>query len=539
MSSRPGWSSSSFNSSRSMASSRSVSSRSGSYTISRGLTTLALDALKLALDGAEIKQEGDHFVHLQSELGDRRFRKLCEDADLALTEIHYCQEGLDIARINARGDHQRLDQTVSQAQVEEMRQMKDLINHDYLILKLQPGEPNTEPLHIMAHKLRGGIHITHIPSSDISTIFHEGVRCFTVDCHKGEPKRIRLWELIAMLKLEDPDYSLRNANCWDYAKNTAKRLVRGCAQVGNISASEKTRLQKEHDTLEANLAVRHMHNIAKSLLRRISSGSRASNPSSLAPKLSSSLSTPSALDSVSNPSRASNLASLPSTSAASDHLVSNPSSLASKIASLSTPSALDLVSNPSSLASKLSSSLSTPSALDLVSNSSSLASKLASPSTSAASDYLVSNPSSLASKIATLSTPAAIDLVSNPSSLASKLASPLSIPAALDLVSNSARFLDSEPAAGLSSTQAADRVLSEVLRSDQLVMNSPTVQEISSARDQPATSYARDHQAAASAGPVVGTGRICLQIVFLVFWLILNHVGLGPWAWSLLGSTGA
>ena len=274
-----------------------------------------------------------------------------------------------------------------------------------------------------------------------------------------------------MLKLEDPDYSLRNANCWDYAKNTAKRLVRGCAQVGNISASEKTRLQKEHDTLEANLAVRHMHNIAKSLIRRISSGSRASNPPSLAPKLSSSLSTPSALDSVSNPSRASNLASLPSTSAASDHLVSNPSSLASKFASLSTPAALDLVSNPSSLA--------------------------------------------------------------------SKLASPLSIPAALDLVSNSARFLDSEPAAELSSTQAADLVLSEVLRSDQLVMNSPTVQEISSARDQPATSYARDHQAAASAGPVMGTGRICLQIVFLVFWLILNHVGLGPWAWSLLGSTGA
>ncbi|KAG0577164.1 hypothetical protein KC19_5G135700 [Ceratodon purpureus] len=535
MSSRPGWSSSSFNASRSMASSRSVSSRSGSYTISRGLTTLALDALKLALDGAEIKQEGDHFVHLQSELGDRRFRKLCEDADLALTEIHYCQEGLDIARINARGD-QRLDQTVSQAQVEEMRQMKDLINHDYLILKLQPGEPNTEPLHIMAHKLRGGIHITHIPSSDISTIFHEGVRCFTVDCHRGEPKRIRLWELIAMLKLEDPDYSLRNANCWDYAKNTAKRLVRGCAQVGNISASEKTRLQKEHDTLEANLAVRHMHNIAKSLIRRISSGSRASNPSSLAPKLSSSLSTPSALDSVSNPSRASNLASLPSTSAASDHLVSNPSSLASKIASLSTPAALDSVSNSSSLASKLASP-STPAASDLVSNPSSLASKFASLSTLAALD-LVSNPSSLASKFASPSTPAALDSVSNSSSLASKLASP-STAAALDLVSNSARFLDSEPAAEVSSTQAADLVLSEVLRSDQLVMNSSTVQEISSARDQPAINHARDHQAAASAGPVMGTGRICLQIVFLVFWLILNHLGLGPWAWSLLGSTGA
>ena len=118
MSSRSGWSSSSFSYSR-----RSLGSRtSGSHTIGRGLTTLALDALKLALDGAEIKQEGDHFVHIQSELGDRRYRKLCEDVDLTLTEIHYCQEGLDIARINVR-DRDQGKELVSQAQVEEMRQV--------------------------------------------------------------------------------------------------------------------------------------------------------------------------------------------------------------------------------------------------------------------------------------------------------------------------------------------------------------------------------------------------------------------------------
>lgn len=109
-----------------MASSRSLSTRSGSFTIGKGLISLALDALKFAVDGAEIKQEGDRYVHLQSELGERRYTKLCEDVDLALEEIHYCQEGLDIVRINARaGDQasQSGQEIVPPAQLEQMRQV--------------------------------------------------------------------------------------------------------------------------------------------------------------------------------------------------------------------------------------------------------------------------------------------------------------------------------------------------------------------------------------------------------------------------------
>lgn len=70
------------------------------------------------MDGAEIKQEGDLFVHLQSELGERRYSKLLEDVDLSLDEIHYCQEGLDIMRINQG------QEVVSAAQSEQMKQVR-------------------------------------------------------------------------------------------------------------------------------------------------------------------------------------------------------------------------------------------------------------------------------------------------------------------------------------------------------------------------------------------------------------------------------
>ena len=281
--------------------------------------------------------------------------------------------------------------------------MKDLINHDYLVLKIQPGEPNAEALHIMAHKLRGGIHVTHIPSTDLASVFHEGVRCFTIDCDRGERKRIRLWAIIALLKVEDPDYSLRNANCWDYAKNTAKRLVKACVEVGSISAAEKARLQNEHDHLEANLAFRHMHNIAKSLLRRISAG--AQNPSR-----------------VSNSSRA-----------------------------LDSTRTLSLLSAPLA--------------------------------DSAASD--------------------------------------------LARVLNSARLLDSSPAVELSSPPPPTLDLSGAANVSELptspaLLNSPRAMELSS---PPAIA------------PSPNSGKIFLQIVFLLLWLIINNLGLGPWAIGLLGST--
>lgn len=443
-----------------------MSSRSGSFTINKGVTNLALDVLKFALDGAEIKQEGDRFVHLQSELGERRYTKLCEDVDLALEEIHYCQEGLDIVRINAQVDEHG-QEIVSPAQVEQMRQMKDLINHDYLVLELRPGAPTAEVMHIMAHKLRGGIHITHIPSSDVTSVFHDGVRCFTVACRK---KRIRLEALVAILKEEDPDYSLRNANCWDYAKNTAKRLVKGCVEVPGISSAEKARLQAEHDNLEANLTFHHFQNVAKSLLRNVArNSSRVSTPA-----------VPLELPSV--PRARNSLRIWDSSEGLMDRL----------------PQALELSSLPRARNS-LRVSDSSKALMDLSPQTLELSST---PMTLNA--FKVSNPSEgLMDR-----TPQVQELSSSPAdrSNSSEVLNP----------SRSVDLLFSEPAnpTRLNSFSASNS-------SGGLPRAAP---ELSSSLVAPPANLA-------------STGRLCLQIVFLVLCLVINNLGLGPWASTLLGAS--
>lgn len=342
-------------------------------------------------------------------------------------------------------------------------QMKDLINHDYLVLKIRPGEPKAEVLHIMAHKLRGGIHISHIASSDVTSVFHDDVRCFTVDCGKREPKRIRLEALLAILKEEDPDYSLRNANCWDYAKNTAKRLVKGCVEVRGISSAEKARLQSEHDNLEANLTFRHIQNVAKSLIRNASSRASVSNSSRLL-----------------NPSRAAELSSLPT---------SLDSFKISDFTRLLSPSTTKELSS-----------------LPAAQNSSG-----------------VSNFSGI------LNSSRAEELSSLPRAQNSSR------------VSNSARLVDCSPEVEELSPPPRTRNSSEVLdirRSVDLafsptdatasnsagIVNSPRAAEFSSSLSAPTA-------------PLASSGKLCLQIVFLLLCLIINNIGLGPWASSLIGGS--
>lgn len=332
-------------------------------------------------------------------------------------------------------------------------QMKDLINHDYLVLNIRPGEPKAELLHIMAHKLRGGIHITHIPSSDIASVFHEGVRCFTVDCGKREKKRIRLETLLAILKEEDPDYSLRNANCWDYAKNSAKRLVKGCVEVRGISSAERARLQTEHDNLEANLAFRHIQNVAKSLLRNVSSEARDS----------SGISTSSVLQ---NSSRAVELSPLPT--ARNSFRVSNSLGLLDRL-----PQVVELSSDPIA-----STAPTAPNSARVLSFSRAM--KLDSSQTALS----VSRDSNSSSEV--LNSPRSVDLLFSPAD-----------PTALNSsrASNSSGIVDSSRAAEISSSLAA-----------------PTA-------------------------PLASSAKLCLQIAFLMFCLIINNLGLGPWASSLLGGS--
>ncbi|XP_024397826.2 uncharacterized protein [Physcomitrium patens] len=422
MAARSRWSSSRLTSSRALSSSRSGSLSPSSFKSARVLARLALDAFKFSVAGGEIEQEGDYYVHLNSELGDRRYRRLCDDAGLALKEIHYCQEGLDIARVNQE------QEILSQEQVTSIAPVKDLINHDYLILVIEAGEPSAEALYIKAHKLGGdkaGIHITHVPSSVIDAVLHEGVRCFTIDCDRGEKKRMQLEALLAILKKENPNYSLINANCWDYAKNTAKSLVRGCVEVNSISAAEKSRLQKEHDNLEAQLAFRHIHNTATSLIRRVASSR-----------------------------------------------ISTSSSVRDSARVLSSSRALELV-------------------LPLTS--------LASPDSD---QELRSNSSVILESSRVLSSSRAVESfshVSSPGGLAAPALSPREI---LDL--SSPTILDS----------------SRVLNSSEALDSSKPVELLAASTAPP---------------PVVSSGKLWFQIFFLIFWLIIDWLGLRPWAIRVLG----
>lgn len=143
--------------------------------------------------------------------------------------------------------------------------MRALINHDYLVVEVQPGETDAGSLYILAHKLgkgtgsssnsKAGIHISLIPADEVSDNLHTGVQVYTVRCGN---LRIPFKKVTQVLKEADPHYSLRDNNCWDYATATTKRLLQECIHAEGISAGEKARLQKELNDFESNLNSRQM-----------------------------------------------------------------------------------------------------------------------------------------------------------------------------------------------------------------------------------------------------------------------------------------
>jgi hypothetical protein len=135
---------------------------------------------------------------------------------------------------------------------ERVQSMKQLINHDYLVLEIRPGDTRMDRFFIVAQKLSGknpGIHISRVVLEEKASVLHDGVLHYSILCDK----KIPLKTLVDILKEGDPDYNLRDANCWDYATAATKRVVKECAHLPGTSEEEKTRLEKEHDDLEANL----------------------------------------------------------------------------------------------------------------------------------------------------------------------------------------------------------------------------------------------------------------------------------------------
>ena len=80
------------------------------------------------------------------------------------------------------------------------------------------------------------------------------VRLFTIRCFGREVGRLP--EILAILADYSPEYSLRDQNCWQYTRWTARRLMQRCQQQGQgqgqLSDEELRLLQIEEDSIETN-----------------------------------------------------------------------------------------------------------------------------------------------------------------------------------------------------------------------------------------------------------------------------------------------
>ncbi|KAG0556980.1 hypothetical protein KC19_11G092700 [Ceratodon purpureus] len=258
-----------------------ASSSTASHKLKRGIAQIALDSSNLSMGVNLNVQDGDYFETL--ELGTNDKKALNEPQGLALIKIDYCQRGLMGQFMSSADVLQSLRKDsglpdVSLEQAGKVKEMRNLINHDYLVLELQRGGSSSEMLYILAQKLGrmsstsssnstggAGIHITSIPVNSLREILHDGVKVHSVDCGK---KFIPLDKLNSILQKEDPNYSLRNNNCWDYALATTKWLVMECIRAEGTDRDEKDRLQQELDNLEANLNAKQMFSTAKILFER-------------------------------------------------------------------------------------------------------------------------------------------------------------------------------------------------------------------------------------------------------------------------------
>lgn len=136
------------------------------------------------------------------------------------------------------------------------------INHDYLVLEVSYGDKG-ERLFIRAEKSghppeKAGIILT-VDSRFQDTA--ESVCLFTIECLG---KEMGLPEILAILADHSPEYSLRDQNCWQYTRRTARRLLHRCKELQGLSAEELTRLQVEEDSIETRIATGNIKRVVQS-----------------------------------------------------------------------------------------------------------------------------------------------------------------------------------------------------------------------------------------------------------------------------------
>jgi len=138
-----------------------------------------------------------------------------------------------------------------------------IINHDYLVLELGYGDGASEQLFIRAEKTghppeQAGILVTVDDKYEES---QSTVRLFTIRCFGRDIGRLP--EIVAILVDFSPEYSLRDQNCWQYTRRTARRLVRECQQGGELSDEELRLLQIEEDSVERRIVSTHLKRVVQ------------------------------------------------------------------------------------------------------------------------------------------------------------------------------------------------------------------------------------------------------------------------------------
>lgn len=141
--------------------------------------------------------------------------------------------------------------------------LPSLINHDYLVLEVGYGSQTPKnKLFIRAEKAGNtkgpiGILLTVDPNYEATENL---VRLLTIPCN-GVP--LGLPELLAILADHSPDYSLRNQNCWQYTRGTAKRVLQKCSEVPGLGAEDVGNLLRELNCLEARIAKNHIKSVVR------------------------------------------------------------------------------------------------------------------------------------------------------------------------------------------------------------------------------------------------------------------------------------
>jgi hypothetical protein len=143
-------------------------------------------------------------------------------------------------------------------------QRRGLINHEYLVLKVQSSP--SDNLYILAEKVgnkgKVGIHVQVAYPEDYD---EKNVVLLEIDCG-GVPMKLDSLEKL-LLEADTPDYNLRDHNCWDYATSATKRLLNECiAKVSGGDEAKRARLQQELQDLEANLNSKNIVNTWKKVI---------------------------------------------------------------------------------------------------------------------------------------------------------------------------------------------------------------------------------------------------------------------------------